>query len=290
MQLQTTHQNPEDLLPVLKSSLYVGASDASVRMVLSYCAAAGLDPLQKPVHIVPMWDSKAGSMKDVIMPGINLYRIQAMRSGCAGISEPEFGPTIKRNLGGVEVEYPEWCRVTVKRQLSNGTIAEFTARELWIENYAEKGGKEKSKAPNSMWSKRPSGQLAKCAQAQALRMAFPEIASAPTAEEMEGKPLIQEDRDREPKQPTVSEHASLQREVLALARQSSIPASQVTKIAKKAGIEVEVVGGKETLPTESLRQVRDNWASITAPEKEPDTIEADATVEEDGMSDKPLMD
>jgi hypothetical protein len=121
-------------------------------------------------------------------------------------------------------------------------------------------------------------------------MAFPEIASAPTAEEMEGKPLIQEDRDREPKQPTVSEHASLQREVLALARQSSIPASQVTKIAKKAGIEVEVVGGKETLPTESLRQVRDNWASITAPEKEPDTIEADATVEEDGMSDKPLMD
>jgi phage recombination protein Bet len=288
MQLQTTHQTSEDLLPVLKSSLYVGASDASVRMVLSYCAAAGLDPLQKPVHIVPMWDSKAGGMKDVIMPGINLYRIQAMRSGCAGIGEAEFGPTLKRTLGGVEVEFPEWARVTTKRVLPNGTIAEFTSREFWLENYAEKGGKEKSKAPNSMWMKRPFAQLAKCATAQALRSAFPEICSAPTAEEMDGKPLIAEDREQ-PKQPTVSEHALLQREVLALARDSRIPASQVTKIAKQAGIEVEIVGGKETLPTESLRQVRDKWAAITAPEKEPDTIEADATVESDEMSEESLM-
>ena len=40
-----------------------------------------------------------------------------------------------------------------------------------------------------MWTKRPRGQIAKCAAAQALRVAFPEIASAPTAEEMEGKTI-----------------------------------------------------------------------------------------------------
>jgi hypothetical protein len=39
-----------------------------------------------------------------------------------------------------------------------------------------------------MWEKRPYGQLAKCAEAQALRKAFPEILGGMvTSEEMEGK-------------------------------------------------------------------------------------------------------
>ena len=38
-----------------------------------------------------------------------------------------------------------------------------------------------------MWRKRPRGQLEKCAEAQALRKAFPERAGGPTAEEMAGK-------------------------------------------------------------------------------------------------------
>ena len=183
-----------ELLQVLQSSLYPGANPASIKLVIGYCKAAGLDPMQKPVHIVPMWDSKAGQMRDVVMPGVNLYRTQAARSGqFAGMSEPEFGIDQTDTIGGQKITYPEWCRVTVKRLMSNGTVAEFTAREFWIENYAVKGGKEKSIAPNAMWTKRPRGQIAKCAAAQALRIAFPEIASQPTADEMEGKSLNADD-------------------------------------------------------------------------------------------------
>jgi len=178
-----------ELMKVLQSSLYPGASTDSVRMVLGYCKASGLDPMQKPVHIVPMWDSKSGSMRDVVMPGIGLYRTQAARSGCAGVTEPEFGPDVTEAIGGQQITYPSWCRVTVKRQLASGEIAEFTAKEFWRENYAIKGGKEKSVAPNAMWTKRPYGQIAKCAEAQALRKAFPEIGSEPTADEMMGKTL-----------------------------------------------------------------------------------------------------
>ena len=187
-----------ELTNVLRSSLYPGASPESIKMVLGYCRAAGLDPMQKPVHIVPMWDGKARQMRDVVMPGINLYRIQAARSGqFAGMSEPEFGPERTDTIGGQSIAYPEWCRVTVKR-LVGGQVAEFTAREFWLENYATKGGQEKSIAPNAMWTKRPRGQLAKCAAAQALRIAFPEIASQPTAEEMEGKALHQDATDPAP--------------------------------------------------------------------------------------------
>jgi phage recombination protein Bet len=141
-----------------------------------------------------MWDSKAKAMRDVVMPGVNLYLTQAARSGqFAGMSEPEFGPDETVTLGGQTVTFPVWCRVTVRRLLSNGAVAEFTAREFWLENYAIKGGAEKSLAPNAMWMKRPRGQIAKCASAQALRIAFPEIASQPTADEMEGKQIHPDD-------------------------------------------------------------------------------------------------
>lgn len=184
-----------ELMQVLQSSLYPGANPASIKMVLGYCKASGLDPMQKPVHIVPMWDAKSGGMRDVVMPGIGLYRTQAARTGCAGVTEPEFGPDVTEVIGNVQITYPAWCRVTVKRKLVGGEIVDFTAKEFWKENYAIKGGKEKSIAPNAMWMKRPYGQIAKCAEAQALRKAFPEIGSEPTADEMAGKSLNEFDVD-----------------------------------------------------------------------------------------------
>lgn len=166
-----------ELMGVLRNSLYPGAKDESIKMVIGYCKASGLDPMQKPVHIVPMWDSKARCMRDVIMPGIGSYRTQAARSGeYAGISEPEFGEDVtetfpeesyydrdskeNKKRGSVSVTFPAWCRVVVKRLLPNGTIAEFAATERWKENYATVS--KDSAQPNAMWRRRPYAQLAKC--------------------------------------------------------------------------------------------------------------------------------
>ncbi|EKL8333422.1 phage recombination protein Bet [Escherichia coli] len=174
----------------LKNSIYPGAKDESVMMAVDYCRARQLDPLLKPVHLVPMSvkDSKSGKneWRDVVMPGIGLYRIQAYRSGdYAGANEPEFGPDVTQTLSGVEVTFPQWCKYTVSKRMASGEIVEFSAKEYWIENYAT-GGRDTS-APNAMWKKRPYAQLAKCAEAQALRKAWPEIGQQATAEEMEGK-------------------------------------------------------------------------------------------------------
>lgn len=179
-----------ELIKTLGNSLYVGAKPESIGMVLDYCAAAGLDPMMKPVHIVPMNVKKPGTntyeWRDVIMPGIDLYRLKATRSReYLGKTEPEFGPDTELTLDGTKIVVPSFCRVTVKRKIGDH-IAEFTATERWIENYAT-AGKDTSK-PNSMWMKRPYGQLAKCAEAQALRMAFPDLVGGEqTAEEMAGK-------------------------------------------------------------------------------------------------------
>lgn len=191
------HSDMQSVRDALRNSLYPGATDASVDMVLAYCRAAQLDPMTKPVHIVPIWigekkvDGRVVSpagMRDVVMPGIELYRTKAHRTGeYAGQDDPEFGPTVEATLGGVYVRYPEWCKVTVYR-LVNGQRVPFPARAYWLETYAT--AKRESDAPNAMWKKRPFGQLEKCAEALALRKAFPEAVGAqPTAEEMEGREL-----------------------------------------------------------------------------------------------------
>ena len=191
-----------ELINVLKSSLYPSASDNGVKLVIGYCTGAGLDPMQKPVHIVPMWDKNTRSMRDVVMPGIGLYRVQAARSGeYGGISEPEFGEDITEQIGSVHITYPLSCKVTVYR-LVGGQKVEFSAIERWKENYAIKGGKERDISPNAMWEKRPYAQLAKCAEAQALRKAFPEFGAAPTAEEMEGKDFASPSEEEKVVEPT----------------------------------------------------------------------------------------
>lgn len=200
---KTPQKDRTNLIQTLQNSLYPGSKSESVEMVLSYCEQAGLDVMQKPVHIVPMPIKNPNTGKydfvDTVMPGIGLYRIQASRSyGFAGITEPTFGEDVTEQLDGTTVTYPRFCKVTVKRQLPNGTIADFTAMELWKENYATQN--KNTSRPNSMWLKRSYGQLAKCTEAQALRKAFPEVGQAPTAEEMEGKQIYDNSEPHHPGQ------------------------------------------------------------------------------------------
>ena len=264
--INTPNEIDQHIWSALKNSLYTGARDESIKMVLDYCKAAKLDPMQKPVHIVPMSVKNALTgkyeYKDVVMAGVGLYRIQAARSNqYAGVSEPEFGEDVTCNLGGVEITYPKWCKVTVKK-LVNNTIVEFTAKEYWLENYASKkdpNTKKDTFIPNAMWQKRPYGQLAKCAEAQALRKAFPEIVSQhPTAEEMEGKDindLEMEVKNITPKSASISNkldsvlshqeeevHAfqdlsETLAELIELIKMYNVPSSIIEKWCSKAGVE-----------------------------------------------------
>lgn len=183
----------------LCNTIYPGANPDSVVMAIDYCKARGFDVMLKPVHLVPMQVTDARTKekvwRDVPMPGIGMYRIQADRSGnYAGADEPEFGPDVTEEYPDpynasvkIKVTYPQWCKYTVYKTV-NGQRVAFHALERWKENYATQSSK--TECPNSMWRKRPYGQLAKCTEAQALRKAWPEIGSEPTAEEMEGKEIV----------------------------------------------------------------------------------------------------
>lgn len=186
----------------LVEAIYPSARTAnSVVMALSYCRARNLDPFKRPVHIVPMWDSKRGEYVETVWPGIAELRTTAFRTKqYAGCDDAEFGPTIKRDFTGrlkgkdnswqektITVEFSEWCRMTVYREL-NGRVCKFVGPKVkWLESYATIGA---SDLPNDMWQSRPEGQLEKCAEAAALRKAFPEeLGNELTAEEMAGRSI-----------------------------------------------------------------------------------------------------
>lgn len=167
----------------LKQALYPGKSDQMVLLAFDYCRARGLDPIKKPVHIVKTWDPDQGGVVESIWEGINSHRVTASRTGAyAGQDEPEFGPEVTRALGGTQLTFPVWCQVTVYRMVEGQRCA-FCGIIRWLETYSRR----KDGTPTAQWIKRPYGQAAKCAEAEALRKAFPEeTGGRPTAEEMDG--------------------------------------------------------------------------------------------------------
>ena len=172
---------------VLKTVIWPSAqTNEAVLMAVDYCRARGLDPMKRVVHIVPTWDQSQKRYVDSIWPGIAELRTTAMRTNAyAGRDEIVFGPDVTARLGDIEITYPEWAQCTVYRIVGGARVAFVGDRVYWRETYASKGN---NPTPNKMWAKRPRGQIAKVAEANALRIAFPEEAGAEyTAEEMEGQ-------------------------------------------------------------------------------------------------------
>jgi len=173
-----------------------------VLLALSYCKARKLDPFKRPVHVVPIWDKARLGYVESVWPGIGELRTTAFRTGTyAGSDEAVFGPDTTQTFKGrvragagkenykdaaATVTYPAWCQFTVYRLLANGQRAAIPGPKVfWLETYARSGNSE---LPNDMWSKRPRGQLEKCAEAAALRRAFPEeLGNEITAEEAAGQ-------------------------------------------------------------------------------------------------------
>ena len=88
----------------------------------------------------------------------------------------------------VTLKFPEWCRLTITRDLNCKERSFVGPKVHWLEAYAKWADTD---VPNDMWANRPVGQLEKCAEAGALRRAFPEeIGNDLTAEEMAGQRII----------------------------------------------------------------------------------------------------
>jgi len=170
---------------VIKETIFPGASDESALMAYDYCKVRKLDVLKRPVHIVPIWDTKAKKMVDTVWQSISELRTTAMRTGqYAGCDETIYGPDVTQKVGTVEITFPEWAQVIVYRMVAGQRVPFYGGKVRWLETVST----TKEGNPNAMWKQRPYGQLEKCAEAAALRKAFPEeLGNEYCAEEMGNK-------------------------------------------------------------------------------------------------------
>ncbi len=142
-----------------------GATEDELKLFLYTAIRTGLDPLTRQLHFV-----KRGGQA-TIQTGIDGYRAIAESKGdLAGIEDAVFD---------TETEpHPGKATVTVYR-LVDGQRVPFTASARWTE-YAPAG------TQSFMWNKMPYLMLAKCAEALALRKAFPsDLTGIYTDEEMD---------------------------------------------------------------------------------------------------------
>ncbi len=168
-------------LDLIKTTLAPDTSDLEFQLFMEVARAQGLNPLQRQIHAVMREQSvKQGNQwvkvpKMVIQTGIDGYRLIAARTGLhLGTTDATFGPLTKEG-------FPAWAQVTVKK-LVHGHIAEYPATAYWEEYVQTK----RDGSPNQIWANRPKGQLSKCAEALALRKAFPaELSGVYTDTEME---------------------------------------------------------------------------------------------------------
>lgn len=168
----------------LTNSLYPGARADSVLMVIDYCRARKLDPLLKPVHIVPM-QVKIGNnyvWRDVVIPGIYMYRMIAHNTKqYLGHSRPLYGPKLEECFG-----FPEWCEMTIYRAVG-GNRAEFPVRVYFMEVVQF----NKDGVPNARWAKAGIQMLTKCCEAAGLREGFPdELGGTHTDDEMDEREVV----------------------------------------------------------------------------------------------------
>lgn len=174
-------------LDLLKRTIAKGASDDELKLFIQVCKGANLNPFMKQVHLIPRWDSKEGREVRTIQVSIDGFRAIAEDSGgYAGNEDPvfdgdnvlEFETGTKEKPRKETLTTPNKATVTVYK-IVQGVRYPFTATARWSEYYP--GAKL-----GFQWHIKPYLMLGKCAEALALRKAFPKLLSGMyVAEEMD---------------------------------------------------------------------------------------------------------
>ena len=168
---------------LIKSTLTTDLTDAEFSLFAQVCLRTGLDPFIRQIYAIKRRQRQGTEWVErmTIQTGIDGYRVTAERTGeYVGGDAPAYGPPCAcgdEKFGA----HPEWAEVTVRRMKASQVFA--TAERADFHEYVVL---DCNGAPQGLWQKMPKRMLAKCAEALALRRAFPSLLQGVyTQEEMD---------------------------------------------------------------------------------------------------------
>lgn len=174
-------------MEIIRDQIAPDCTDGEIAFFVAYSKRVGLDPIARQIYAIRRKTRKkteSGQWVDdyrmTIQTSIDGLRLIAQRTGdYAGRRGPEWcGPDGVWKDVWLSETPPAAGRVAV---LKHGFVEPLMATAHWRE-YVPTNQQGK---PTGLWEKMPSGQLAKCAEALALRSAFPaELSGIYTDDEM----------------------------------------------------------------------------------------------------------
>ncbi len=158
------------------------ATDDELTLFQYQCERTGLDPFDKQIYAIFRWSKQTKQEEMSIQTGIDGFRAIAERTGQYIGQDGPFWCDADGQWTDtwLSESRPKAARVVVKK-LINGVVGEFPAVAHFSEFVPLYDGK-----PLGLWGPMPAHMIAKCAEALALRKAFPkEISGLYIKEEME---------------------------------------------------------------------------------------------------------
>lgn len=179
-------QNPSvrESMALIKRTVAKGATDLELELFIRQCERTGLDPFARQIYAIKRWDAQAG--QEVMQTQVSIDGLRTLAAETEEMAGQE-GPYWCGQDGHwtdvwLSSQPPRAARVVVmRRKWGHNWSSQFTGVALY-DSYCQT---KKDGSPTRMWAQMAPEMLAKCAEALALRKAFPQkLSGLYTGEEM----------------------------------------------------------------------------------------------------------
>jgi phage recombination protein Bet len=148
----------EEQVRILRTLINGQISTEQMHIFLMMCRRTGLDPFAKQIYAIPRRNKHTNKTELTIQTSIDGFRLVADRTGCYAPGRPTEFVWDNGKL--------VCATAFVKKMASDGSWHEVSACAYMAEYYPSFN--------DQFWKKMPAVMLEKCAEARALRRAFPQ--------------------------------------------------------------------------------------------------------------------